>query len=858
MNASGGIVADGYYNIQFKIYQDGSGTAAGNPDGTLKWTETYINNGGNNGVQVKNGYFSVSLGSQTAFGSSVDWNQDTLWLSMNVAGSDTSCTTFGTAPCAADGEMISMKRLTSTPYAMNAARLGGLSSNQFIQSTTTPQQANIALQSSLAGSVGALLQGADGQTADILQVKANGVSDALLSVGATGSTTLRNSTDSESAFDVQNAAGASLLSVNTQANSVTLLGNNSGEVGTWQTASNTVPASLSDHVSVTANGYVYVMGAGNDIHYAKLNTDGSVGTWTTMSNALPADRYGATAVTANGYVYLLGGVSPNDDVYYAKLNSDGSVGTWKTANDLPEARGDATSVVANGYVYVIGGFNSVVKQSIFYAKLNADGSLGTWQTELTNTLPTTGRYRATSVYANGYVYVIGGPFGGTNVTFAKLNANGSVGAWTDLESNLPAIREDATSIAANGYVYVMGGSTNAVAGTSTVYYAKLNANGTLGSWSTALNPLPENRCRATSVMANGFAYVIGGNTGGSTDCANTTSETTVYYSRVGGVVQIGGSLDLVGAGGQTLADGGTGGQLTAGDTTIVGNMQVQGSANFTHGASVSGGLNVSGDGIAFHIQDSAGNSMLSVNADDLNGATNVQIGSGSGTGTPTMLTLDRAASAPTFANEEAMLGSMYYDTTLGKVQCFEDDGWGACGAAPDNFVTISPEYTNAVMNGTDIGTISSDLCSDALNINDSGAGTTVCGTNETYNFYKWTSGEAGAQTRGIYVTYQLPSTFKEFVAGSTSLMGRTDSANSSVTYEVYKDHPGSALAACGTAVSVSTGSQSTWQKGTAGGSADPSACGFVAGDSILIRINLSAHSNANAYVSTLGFTFSNN
>ena len=106
MTAAGGIVADGYYNIQFKIYQDGSGTAAGNPDGTLKWTETYINNGGNNGVEVKNGYFSVNLGSKTAFGSSVDWNQDTLWLSMNVAGSSTSCTTYGTAPCTADGEML--------------------------------------------------------------------------------------------------------------------------------------------------------------------------------------------------------------------------------------------------------------------------------------------------------------------------------------------------------------------------------------------------------------------------------------------------------------------------------------------------------------------------------------------------------------------------------------------------------------------------------------------------------------------------------------------------------------------------------------------------------------------------------
>ena len=202
---------------------------------------------------------------------------------------------------------------------------------------------------------------------------------------------------------------------------------------------------------------------------------------------------------------------------------------------------------------------------------------------------------------------------------------------------------------------------------------------------------------------------------------------------------------------------------------------------------------------------------------------------------------------------------MYYDTTLGKVQCYEAEGWGACGAAPDTFVTISPEYTNAVMNGADIGTITSDLCSDALNINDgSSSQPTVCGTDETYNFYKWTTGETTNQTRSIFVTYQLPSTFKEFVAGSTSLMGRTDSADSSVTYQVYRDSSGSGLISCGgSPVSVSTGSQSSWQKATAASGADPSTCGFEAGDSILIRVNLTAKSNANAYVSNLGFTFSN-
>ena len=121
LSSSGAVVPDGHYNIQFKIYQDGDGTTAGDTGGTLKWTESYVNDGGTSGVEVKDGFFSVNLGSLNAFGTQVDWNQDTLWLSMNIAGSSTSCTTFGGSGCTADGEMLPMKRITSTPYASTPA-----------------------------------------------------------------------------------------------------------------------------------------------------------------------------------------------------------------------------------------------------------------------------------------------------------------------------------------------------------------------------------------------------------------------------------------------------------------------------------------------------------------------------------------------------------------------------------------------------------------------------------------------------------------------------------------------------------------------------------------------------------------
>lgn len=241
-----------------------------------------------------------------------------------------------------------------------------------------------------------------------------------------------------------------------------------------------------------------------------------------------------------------------------------------------------------------------------------------------------------------------------------------------------------------------------------------------------------------------------------------------------------------------------------------------------------------------------------------NTAPNVQIGSGENGGPTTLLTLDKSASAPIAINNDALLGSMYYDTTLGKLQCYEADGWGACGSSPDTIVTIAPEFTNAVLHGTGVGTMVSDLCSDTLNINDGSSGQpSICGTNETYNFYRWTSPQPSAQVYSMYVTYQLPASFKTFQSGTTSIKGLTDSTNSTVEYQVYRNDAASGLIACGPVVSVSTGAVGAWQPGAATGTADPSTCGFSPGNSIVFRINVTASQNANAYVGNLNFIFSN-
>lgn len=227
----------------------------------------------------------------------------------------------------------------------------------------------------------------------------------------------------------------------------------------------------------------------------------------------------------------------------------------------------------------------------------------------------------------------------------------------------------------------------------------------------------------------------------------------------------------------------------------------------------------------------------------------------------TLLTLDTYAATPFTGTNASLAGSMYFDTTQGKIQCYDGSAWGACGAAPNNIITLAPEYAGAVLHSSgssSIGTMTSDFCSgtSGININDgTSSQPSICSSTQTFNFYRWTSPQGTAQQYSIWVTYQLPSTFKNFVNGTTTLTGRTDSTNSTVQYTIYKNVSGNALTTCSASVTVSTGVQSNWQ--VVAPTTDPSTCTFAAGNSIIFKIDVISSSNANAYVSNLNFAFSN-
>jgi hypothetical protein len=204
-NSSGGLIADGYYNLEFKVYDASSG-------GTLLWTETRTSA---NKVRVVNGYMSVSLGSVTAFPGTIDWSQEH-WITMNIGG---------TGSPSWDGEMSPRLQLTAVPHAFQADKASALTdgvnsytANDFIKvspgSTQSINSSNASININQTGSGG------------LINLQSSGTD--VFTLTNSGQATFKNTTNSVTAFQIQNTSGTALLTADTS-NDRIYIGNTSAD-----------------------------------------------------------------------------------------------------------------------------------------------------------------------------------------------------------------------------------------------------------------------------------------------------------------------------------------------------------------------------------------------------------------------------------------------------------------------------------------------------------------------------------------------------------------------------------------------------------------------------------------------------
>jgi hypothetical protein len=226
----------------------------------------------------------------------------------------------------------------------------------------------------------------------------------------------------------------------------------------------------------------------------------------------------------------------------------------------------------------------------------------------------------------------------------------------------------------------------------------------------------------------------------------------------------------------------------------------------------------------------------------------------------TLFTLDTFAADPfTGAVNQNLYGSMYYNTTLGRIQCYESSGWGTCGAAPDSNLILEPEYAGAVLNpgiaaDTHIGTMTANICSGSSRMGIQPPEGTICSANEEFNYYKWTTSQVTAQTFSIFVKYQLPPTFGGFMDNNTiKMVGRvSNTTDASVAYAVFQDD-GVQCGGTPAGTTAVTSTANTWQEVSYNGS-EATVCDFQPNDIITFRVDMSSRNNAFSYAGRVTFT----
>lgn len=286
-----------------------------------------------------------------------------------------------------------------------------------------------------------------------------------------------------------------------------------GEPGQWQIIGN-LPGERANFAMIQTDKYVFIIG-GNGVTTTLVTTaTEQLGSeWQTTSPI--SDSLTNSAVTFSGeYVFVLGGYGSGYDamsVISAHLGDNGQLGAWQNVNPMNYKRIAGKAISVGDYLYAIGGD---YEGSVERTTVQTDGSLGTWElTHSLNTPRTTGMAVASN---STHVYVIGGQSNGAtkldSVEVASINQDGTLGEWQLSGSRMNLSRAGLQAAIVNGYLYAIGGSpyngiTNAY---DLVERARINDDGTLGAWQYVSRMITPRRGFGTAVVGNKL-YAIGGN-----------------------------------------------------------------------------------------------------------------------------------------------------------------------------------------------------------------------------------------------------------------------------------------------------------------------------------------------------------
>ncbi|MCM2304461.1 MAG: hypothetical protein NDJ72_07140, partial [Elusimicrobia bacterium] len=286
-----------------------------------------------------------------------------------------------------------------------------------------------------------------------------------------------------------------------------------------------MPESFQGHALVYSGNRLFHTGGisynggildGVRVFSAPASDTGAVGAWN-LGAPLPEAVYYHAAAAVNGHLYVLGGFHYTDAdgmvvsnvVYRTKPSAGGFVGAWQTATPLPEPVFFPSAAAWNGRIYLTGGWNgSALVNRVYSAEVLEDGSLGPWVAQK----PLPEAVYTHAAVTNGTLYVLGGTVNGGNdiqntVYFAKINADGTLADWAST-APLPSPVSNHGAVVANGRVLVLGGWTGA-APTAAVRSSSVDGSGGLGAWSEE-TPLPRPLYLLATAASPTHVFVSGG------------------------------------------------------------------------------------------------------------------------------------------------------------------------------------------------------------------------------------------------------------------------------------------------------------------------------------------------------------
>jgi len=199
--------------------------------------------------------------------------------------------------------------------------------------------------------------------------------------------------------------------------------------------------------------------------------------------------------------------------YKENLAQSGDLTGWTAGPSLPNVKSwGASSFVTRNRVYVFGGNN--YSTAVYSAPIDSTGTVGAWITD--NPFPV-GVRGAQAIVTNARVYVIGGHNDNvsSNVVYsAKINSDGTIGTWmVDHKFATDPVGFEGIELShvlvTKNRVHLVGGRSGGVL-LSSIRSAMINPDGTLGTWSMSASTLPEPIASGQLVTTKNRVYLMAG------------------------------------------------------------------------------------------------------------------------------------------------------------------------------------------------------------------------------------------------------------------------------------------------------------------------------------------------------------